>query len=135
MSTGHPATFQGWDARFKSGGDHCGYGIKVITSDCGSENPGSIPGSHPKWVGRIVAIAADCKSADFGLRWFESNPAHLYVCVSELVEGTFLLRRCAANNCTEGSNPSANAIYYIKVIYYGNRTFILISMIKGTISQ
>ena len=32
-----------------------------------------------KWVGRIVAIAADCKSADFGLRWFESNPAHYKV--------------------------------------------------------
>lgn len=29
------------------------------------------------WVGRIVASAADCKSADFGHRWFESNPAHL----------------------------------------------------------
>lgn len=29
------------------------------------------------WVGRIVAIAADCKSADFGLRQFESGPAHL----------------------------------------------------------
>ena len=28
------------------------------------------------WVDRIVAIAADCKSTDFGLRWFESNPAH-----------------------------------------------------------
>ena len=27
-------------------------------------------------AGRIAAIAADCKSADFGLRWFESNPAH-----------------------------------------------------------
>ena len=75
------------------------------------------------WVGRIVAIAADCKSADFGLRQFESGPAHLYVCVSELVEGTFLLRRCAAHNCTEGSNPSANAIYYIKVIYYGKCIF------------
>ena len=29
------------------------------------------------WVGRIVAIAADCKSADSGLRRFESGPAHL----------------------------------------------------------
>ena len=29
------------------------------------------------WVGRIVAIAADCKSADSGLRQFESGPAHL----------------------------------------------------------
>ena len=35
-------------------------------------------------AGRIAAIAADCKSADFGLRWFESNPAH-FVCVSERV--------------------------------------------------
>ena len=24
-----------------------------------------------------MASAADCKSADFGLRWFESNPTHL----------------------------------------------------------
>ena len=31
------------------------------------------------WVGRIVAIAADCKSAYFGIRWFESNPAHFKV--------------------------------------------------------
>ena len=92
---------------------HCGYRIAVSPSDCGSEHLGSTPSSHI-WVGRIVAIAADCKSADFGLRWFESNPAHLYVCVSELVEGTFLLRRCAANNCTEGSNPSANAIKFYR---------------------
>ena len=42
-------------------------------------------GSNPAgiiWVGRIAAIAADCKSADYGLRWFESNPAH-FVCVAE----------------------------------------------------
>ena len=25
-----------------------GYGIKVITPVCGTGNPGSIPGSHPK---------------------------------------------------------------------------------------
>ena len=31
------------------------------------------------WVGRIAAIAADCKSAYFGIRWFESNPAHFKV--------------------------------------------------------
>ena len=29
------------------------------------------------WVGRIVAIAAGCKPAVFGYRWFKSNPAHL----------------------------------------------------------
>lgn len=46
------------------------------------------------WVGRIAAIAADCKSADFGLRWFESNPVH-FVCVSELVYGATLLKWCA----------------------------------------
>ena len=45
-------------------------------------------------VGRIVAIAADCNSADFGLRWFESNPAHLCLCVRE-VYGASPLRRCA----------------------------------------
>ena len=32
-------------------------------------------------VGRIAAIAADCKSADFGLRQFESGPAHcMFAC-------------------------------------------------------
>ena len=30
-----------------------------------------------RFDGRIVAIAADCKSADSGLRQFESGPAHL----------------------------------------------------------
>ena len=38
---------QAANAEFKSRMDHCGYDIKAITSDCGSENPGSIPGSHP----------------------------------------------------------------------------------------
>ena len=28
------------------------------------------------WVGRIVAIAPGCKPGDFGLRRFESCPAH-----------------------------------------------------------
>ena len=77
------------------------------------------------WVGRIAAIAADCKSADLGLRWFESNPAHyMFACprwvmvplrstavVAEQVPlaPSDLLRWCAGN-CTEGSNHSANAI-------------------------
>ena len=41
------AASQAANAEFKSRRGHCGYGIKAITSDCGSENPGSIPGSHP----------------------------------------------------------------------------------------
>lgn len=28
------------------------------------------------WEGRIAAIAADCKSATFGFREFESHPSH-----------------------------------------------------------
>lgn len=42
-----PASFQGCNARFKSGGDHCGYSTTVSTADCGSAYPGSTPGSHP----------------------------------------------------------------------------------------
>lgn len=41
------AASQAADVEFKSHRGHCGYSIKVSTSDCGSENPGSIPGSHP----------------------------------------------------------------------------------------
>ena len=39
--------FQGCNARFKSGGDHCGYSTTVSAADCGSAYPGSTPGSHP----------------------------------------------------------------------------------------
>ncbi len=42
--------FQGWDARFKSGGDHCGYRTMASSADCGSAHSGSIPGSHPTFV-------------------------------------------------------------------------------------
>ena len=41
------AATQAANVEFKSRMGHCGYSIKVSTSDCGSENPGSIPGSHP----------------------------------------------------------------------------------------
>ena len=41
------AVFQAADVEFKSRMGHCGYSIKVSTSDCGSENSGSIPDSHP----------------------------------------------------------------------------------------
>ena len=39
--------FQGCNARFKSGGDHCGYSTTVSAADRGSAYPGSTPGSHP----------------------------------------------------------------------------------------
>ena len=35
------------DVGFKSHRRYCGYSIKVSTSDCGSENSGSIPDGHP----------------------------------------------------------------------------------------
>ena len=59
-------------------------------------------------VGRIVAIAADCKSADFGLRQFESGPAHS--CLRVRVGLRYHPAKVVCINCTEGSNPSANAI-------------------------
>ena len=37
---------------------------------------GSIPVGSTIWVSRLAAMAADCKSAGFILRWFESNLAH-----------------------------------------------------------
>ena len=37
---------------------------------------GSILVGH-LWVDCIAAITAVCKTVDFGLRWFESNPTHL----------------------------------------------------------
>ena len=40
------AASQAANAEFKSRRGHCGYRIKASTSDCGSEDPGSIPGSH-----------------------------------------------------------------------------------------
>ena len=101
---------QAGDAGFNSRRSYCGYGIKAITSDCGSENSGSIPDSHIR-AGRIAAIAADCKSADFGLRWFESNSAQLCLRVRE-VYGVSPLRRCAIKR-TGGSNPPANVLYLI----------------------
>ena len=84
-----------------------------------------------------MAIAADCKSADLGLRWFESNPAHyMFACprwvmvplrsttvVAEQVPlaPSDLLRWCAGN-CTEGSNPSANAkgagVFNVQLNFY-----------------
>lgn len=42
------AASQAANVEFKSRRGHCGYSITVSTSDCGSENPGSIPGSHLK---------------------------------------------------------------------------------------
>ena len=44
------------------------------TADWGS-SPYS-PANNYIWVGRIVAIAVDCKSASFGIPWFESKSAH-----------------------------------------------------------
>ena len=74
---------QAGNAGFKSRRSYCGYSIKAITSDCGSENSGSIPGSHIR-AGRIAAIAAGCKSADFGLRWFKHSPAQFCLRVREV---------------------------------------------------
>ena len=47
QSTGLFAPSQAANVEFKSRRGHCGYSIKASTSDCGSENPGSIPGIHP----------------------------------------------------------------------------------------
>ena len=51
-------------------------GLKVRTAASQAANVEFKSRRGHLWAGRIVAIAADCKSADFGLRWFESNPAH-----------------------------------------------------------
>ena len=77
------AASQAADVEFESHRGHCGYSITVVHQIVVLKILGSIPGGHI-WAGRIAAIAADCKSADHGLRWFESNPAHLFVCVSEM---------------------------------------------------
>ena len=94
------AASQAADVEFESHRGHCGYSITVVHQIVALKILGSVsvslrsaqsnspldclrPGGHI-WAGRIAAIAADCKSADHGLRWFESNPAHLFVCVSEM---------------------------------------------------
>ena len=52
-------------------------GLKVRTAASQAANVEFESRRGHLWVGRIVAIAADCKSADSGLRQFESGPAHL----------------------------------------------------------
>ena len=89
--------FQGWDARFKSGGDHeapssNGLGRQPLKLQMPSSNLAGVI-----WVGRTAASAADCKSVDFGHRQFESGPAHL--CLRDrVVYGAPLLRRCAVSH-------------------------------------
>jgi hypothetical protein len=38
------------------------------------------------------SITTDCKSVGFGLRWFESSPAHAFKNQLKLLLGLFLLR-------------------------------------------
>ena len=52
-------------------------GLKVRTAASQAANVEFKSRRGHLWVGRIVAIAEDCKSADSGLRQFESGPAHL----------------------------------------------------------
>ena len=74
---------------FESHYGYCGYGLKVKTSDCGSENEGSIPSSHPFKFAPMVELeyTLDLKSSAFiGLRvrislgalcWCDGNGIHV----------------------------------------------------------
>ena len=60
-------------------------GLKVRTAASQAANVEFKSRRGHLWVGRIVAIAADCKSADFLVYVGSSLALPTYVCVSELV--------------------------------------------------
>lgn len=67
----------------ESGGSNPSISTKILGSNSVVERlavnqdvAGSNPAYPAKWGVRIVAIAEDCKSPLFGVRWFDSNTPH-----------------------------------------------------------
>ena len=62
--------------------------------------------SAPFWVVRIAAIAGDCKSPPFGVRWFESSTAHHFI----ILMSSSVVELSAVNRLVVGSNPTSSAM-------------------------
>lgn len=64
------------------------------------------------WVSRIVAIAWDCKSHSFGIRWFESNFTHQSIWDSSSTGRTLCFQLWV-----DGSSPSypTDRLPYVEV--------------------
>ena len=62
------------------------------------------------WGSRIEAIAPDCKSGSFGIRWFESNlPHHLYAFVAQPVEYVLGKHEVTSSSLVESSRRRSEA--------------------------